>query len=239
MLVDLSFPPLMRGEAAPFGVDPMAQAVSTAALGCDPGLIVHNAGGQTLSAALVLAPEAQLGDAMAMLFAASVGLSDALGALAPPEVAVHFDWPAAILVNQARCGLLRARAATADPEVVPDWLVVGFDLWLTLPGGDEPGKDPLRTALSEEGCLDVEPFRLLEGWSRHTLFWINSWLETGMERLHGEWRGRAASIGEEVDFDLAGARHRGIFVGLDDRGGMLLRQGDRTTMIPLTAILEG
>ncbi|MEM7211977.1 MAG: biotin/lipoate--protein ligase family protein [Pseudomonadota bacterium] len=47
-LVELSFPPLFRGEATPFGVDPFAKAVSTAALGCDPGLIVHNEGGVAL-----------------------------------------------------------------------------------------------------------------------------------------------------------------------------------------------
>ena len=57
-LVDLSFPPLFRGEAAPHGVDPFARAVSTAALGCDPGLIVYNEGGDRLKAALVLAPDA-------------------------------------------------------------------------------------------------------------------------------------------------------------------------------------
>lgn len=235
---DLSFPPLFRGELAPVGMDPLAQAVSTAALGCDAGLIVHNAGGPTLSAALVLAPEVALEDAMAMVFAASLGLSDALGALAPPEVGMHFDWPGGILVNGAHCGTVRAAASAGDRGAVPLWLVVGFDLAVTLPEATEPGADPTVTALHEEGCMDVDPFELLESWSRHTLVWINAWLDEGMRRLHAAWRGKAATLGKEVAVEIGGARHEGLFVGLDERGGMLLRQGEQTRVIPLSAMLD-
>ncbi len=238
MDVELSLPPLFRGEAAPDGVDPFAQAVSIAARGCDPGLIVHSSGGAVLSAALVLAPEAPLEDAMAMVFAATLGFSDALGALAPPEVAVHFEWPGVLRINGARCGGFRAAAASPDREAVPDWLVVGFDLPVTLPDGTEPGDNPEATVLHEEGCGDVDPARLLESWSRHTLVWINTWLDGGMPRLHADWRSRALNIGEAVEFRLAGEEHRGIFAGIDERGGMLLRDGAETRLIPLSAMLE-
>jgi len=238
MHVELSLPPLFRGEAAPNGVDPFAQAVSIAALGCDPGLIVHNSGGTELSAALVLAPDAPLEDAMAMVFAAALGFSDALGALAPPEIAVHFEWPGVLRINGARCGGFRAAAASGDPEEAPDWLVVGFNLPIMLPDGAEPGADPEKTVLHEEGCVDVDPFRLLESWSRHALVWINTWLDDGMTRLHAEWRSRAHGLGEAVDFSLGGENHKGTFVGIDERGGMLLRDGSETRLIPLSAMLE-
>lgn len=234
----LSFPPLFRGELAGAGLDPFAQAVSTAALGCDAGLIVHNAGGPTLSAALVLAPEVPLEEAMAMVFAASLGFSDALGALAPPEVGVHFDWPGGILVNGASCGTFRAAASTSDRDTVPLWLVVGFDLTVTLPDQAEPGLDPTATALHEEGCVDVDPFELLESWSRHTLVRINAWADDGMRRLHADWRARAAKLGKDVALDVNGEHHDGLFVGLDERGGMLLRRGEQTRIIPLSAMLE-
>ena len=234
-LVDISFPPLFRGEAARPGVDPFAQAVSTAALGCDPGLIVHNEGGETMTAALVLAPDAPLEDAMGMVFAASLGFSDALGALAPPEVGVHFDWPATIRINGAKSGRIRAAAATRDPAATPDWLVVGFELAITLPDGAEPGADPEVTALHEEGCAEVDPYRLLESWSKHTLVWINHWLEGGLAKLHADWRARAFAIGEDVTFD----GEAGTFLGLDEKGGMLLRQGDQTRLMSLSTMLEG
>lgn len=234
---DLSFPPLFRGEAAPDGVAPMVKAISAAALGCDPGLIVHNTSGDVLSAALVLAPEAPLEDAMAMVFAASLGFSDALGALAPPEVAVQMDWPGGIRVNGAQCGGLRAAASTTDPEAEPDWLVIALDV--PINGiSDEPGAAPDRTALYEEGCADIDPYRLLESWSRHTLVWINTWLDDGMARLHADWRGRAYRMGEELSFTLHDIVHAGLFVGIDERGGMLLRDGDDTRLIPLSRMLE-
>ena len=234
-LVDLTFPPLFRGEAAPFGVDPFAKAVSTAALGCDPGLIVHNQGGEALQAALVLAPDAPLEEAMAMVFAAGLGFSDALGALAPPEVGVHLQWPGGVRVNGARCGRLRAAAAVKDPEAQPDWLVVGIDIDVSLPEGLEPGADPDRTALHEEGCVEVDPYQLLESWSKHTLVWINYWLDEGMSRLHAEWRGKAHGVGEQTTLADGST---GLFLGLDERGGMLLREGEETRLIPLTSMLE-
>ncbi len=238
MHAELSFPPLFRGEAAAFGVDPFAQAISTASLGCEPGLIVHNSGGDLLSAALVLAPDAPLEDALAMVFAVALGFSDALGALAPPEVAVHLDWPDGIRVNGAPCGRLRAAASTPDPAATPDWLLVGFELQINLPKGMEPGAHADRTALFEEGCTEVDPFRLLESWSRHTLVWINTWLESGMNRLHADWRGRAYQLGEDVQFHAQDITHKGAFVGLDEKGGMLLRKAEETTLFPLSTILE-
>ena len=236
---ELSFPPLFRGESAPFGADPFAKAVASAAMGSDPGLIVHNGGGEQRAAALVLAPEAPLRDAMAMVFAVALGFSDALGALAPPEVGVHMDWPTGLRVNGAKCGRLRVAASTTDPDAEPDWLVVGFELAITLPEGVRPGDDPETTALFEEGCTDVDPFRLVESWSRHTLVWINTWLDDGMPKLHSDWRGRAYNLGDRVEFELQGVEYKGVFMGIDEYGGMLLRRGDDTTLIPLTDALEG
>lgn len=233
-IVDLSFPPLFRGETAPPGVDPFAQAISTAALGCDPGLIVHNEGGDQMIAALVLAPDAPLGDAMAMTFAAALGFSDALGALAPPEVGVHFDWPSAIRINGAKAGRIRAAASTKDQAKTPDWLIVGFELALRLTDGQEPGAEPDQTALFEEGCSEVDPYRLLESWSKHTLVWINEWLDGGNRKLHADWRARAYAMGEEV----TALSETGVFMGLDEACGMLLRQGGETKLIPLTDMLE-
>lgn len=230
-----SFPPLFRGERAPEGLDPFAQAVSTAALGCDAGLIVHRADGETLSAALVLAPEDPLEEAMAMVFAAGIGFSDALGALAPPEVGVHLEWPGGIRVNGARAGRLRAAASGTDPNAIPDWLVVGLEVRMRLPEGRQPGDDPAETALVEEGCAEVDALHLLESWSRHTLVWINTWLDDGMARLHAEWRARAHNLGETMTLAPAGT---GTFVGLDERGGALLRDGSETHLIPLTTMLE-
>lgn len=231
-----SFPPLFSGE--PTGSDPFVTAIERAREGTDAGLVVHRVRPDRLSAAIVLAPEDPLEDAMAMVFAAANGFADAFGALAPSEVAAHFDWPGGIRINGARCGGLRAAASTRDPPAVPDWLVIGLDLPFFAPAGKEPGSTPDSTTLWEEGCSEIEPRRMLESWSRHMLVWINTWLDEGMPRLHANWRGRAFAIGQHVEFDLAGVRHAGEFVGLDERGGMLLKCESGTRLLPLSLMLE-
>ncbi len=226
-----SFPPLLRGEAAPPGMAPFAKAVAEAALGTDPGLIVWDPAAEALRAALVLAPEAPLERAVGIAFAVALGLGDAIGALAPPEVAVHYAWPAGIRINGGACGRLRAAASTDDPRAEPDWLVVGIDLRFLPPGPEEPGLRPDETCLVEEGCGDLAPRLLLESWSRHMLVWINRWLDEGFRPVHEAWRARAWKLGEVLP-------DGGTFTGLDELGGMLVRTGRTTELRPLTSMLE-
>ncbi len=228
------FPPLLRGEAVEGRTDPFAKACALAALGCDGGTIIYNIRADRLAAAIVFAPEVVLEDAMAMLPACGVGFQNALGALAPPEVAVHLTWWGDILVNGASCGRLRAAAADCVAEESPDWLVVGLEVPLIAGDGEVPGAAPDRTSLYEEGCVEVAPDRLLESWARHTLVWINRWSDDGVGPLHSEWRGLAHGIGEDVTVD----GQTGLFVGVDERFGMLLRKGGTTKLLPLSSMLE-
>lgn len=228
-----TFPPLLRGEAVTGRADPFDRARALAALGCDGGTVVHNVQADRLRAAIVFAPEVPLEDAMAMLPVCGVGFQNALGALAPPEVAVHLTWEGGIRVNGAACGGLRAAASTRDPAAVPDWLVIGLDVPVLLTATD-PGDTPGVTSLFDEGCAEVEPVRLLESWARHTLVWINRWSDEGGAPLHAEWQGLVPEVGEEV----ARGDLRGRFLGVDERFGMLVRVDDTTHLIPLSTILE-
>lgn len=224
----LVFPPLFWGE--PCEDDPLDHAERRAILGCDAGLVAYHLGANTLGAAMVFCPEMPLKKAMAMLPLCGIGLQNALGALAPPEVAVHLEWAGGLRLNGARCGGLRVRASHGDPEAAPDWLALGLRLPL-LPEDDAPGLRPDETTLFAEGCADVSPARLTEGWARHTLSWISRWEADGARALHEEWRGLAHGIGEEAE---AG----GHFLGVDEDFGMILRRGSETSLIPLTTLLE-
>ena len=62
----LSLPPLLVGEPVS-GIDPMAHARALATTGCDGGTLVHDIQPDRLRAALIVAPEVPLADAMAML----------------------------------------------------------------------------------------------------------------------------------------------------------------------------
>lgn len=228
----LTFPPLMHGQAVPN--DAVGEATRHATLGCDAGLVTYALGPNLVEAALVFSPEVPLGEAMTMLPLCGVGFQNALGALAPPEVAVHLEWSGGIRVNGAHCGALHAMASHKDPDAIPDWLVVGFSV-LYLPENEDMGVTPDHTALYAEGCADVQPGQLVESWSRHTLHWINRWETDGPRTLAREWRGLAYGVGEAVEVDGTA----GTFVGVDERFGMLLKDESGTTHLkPLTDLLK-
>lgn len=228
-----SFPPLFQGTAVEGHTDPFIKACLEAARGCDSGLVVYNLATDRLLAAVVFSPDVILKEAMVMLPICAVGFQNALGALAPPEVAVHLEWDGGLRVNGASCGKLKVAASETDPEKGLDWLVVGLDLPL-WPEGDNPGEFPDRTTLYAEGCSDVQADALLEAWVKHTLVGINRWSDEGVQPLHTDWRGLAHGIGEEITM---GAR-KGTFLGVDENFGMLLRNEDATHLIPLTELLE-
>lgn len=227
----LTFPPLMWGEDA--GSDALGHAARRATLGCDAGLVSYALGASTLEAAMVFAPEVPLAKAMAMLPLCAVGFQNALGALAPPEVAVHFDWDGALRINGAHCGRFQAKAPVTEPDQAPDWLIIGFTLPL-IPEDDNPGLTPDRTSLFAEGCAEVDPGTLVEAWARHSLNWITRWEEEGTRPLHAEWRGLVHGIGE----DTAQSALAGTFLGVDEDFGMLLRDESTTHLIPLTSLLK-
>jgi len=228
-----SFPPLFKGLAVEAGVDPFDKACAEAARGCDAGLVVHNLSTNWLRAALVFAPDVSLEDAMAMLPLCAVGFQNALGALGPPEVAVHLEWNGGLRLNGGSCGGFKVAASDPDPKAEPHWLVVGLELPL-WPESDNPGEMPNQTALYAEGCGDVDAGELLGSWVKHTLVGINRWSDDGPAALHKEWRGLAHGIGEPIEM----AGHNGTFLGVDERFGMLIRDDDTTHLVPLTHLLD-
>ncbi|MGF1444990.1 MAG: biotin/lipoate--protein ligase family protein [Pikeienuella sp.] len=228
------FPPLLVGEEAAAGQDPFAKAVARAALGTEAGRVVWSSDLQTARAAMVLAPEVALELAVTVAFAHLLGLGDAMGALAPPETAVHFDWPAGLRVNAARCGGIRAAAATQDLAAVPGWLVIGIEVPIKPPAETAPGRAPDRTWLCEEGCGEITAPALIDTWARHTLLWINTWEERGIGPLHEAWRARAWGLGEPL------ADGSGVFMGLDETCGQLIKTATGTELRRLApAILGG
>lgn len=224
------FPPLLTGHPVQGGEDPFERAQAMAALGCDAGAVVYNIQADYLRVAIVFAPEVPLRDAMAMLPLCAVGFQNALGALAPPEVAVHLEWDGVICVNGAKCGVFRVSASGENAEEEPDWLIVGWELAL-MQTSTAPGETPDVTALYDEGCAEVSATQLVESWSRHMLTWLNRWQEDGNAPLHAEWMGLLRGVGEpRVD--------GGVFLGADERFGMLIRDGVNTRLRPLTELLE-
>ncbi len=225
------FPPLFCGLDAD-GADPFALACAQARAVCDAGLVTYDLAHDRLRAGIVFAPEVPLRDAAAMLPLCGVGFQHALGALAPPEVAVHLGWGGEIYLNGGHCGDLKIAAADPDPNAVPAWLVIALSLEL-WPPSEDTGLTPDATALYAEGCGEVDPKTLLEAWVRHTLVELNDWAEDGNARLHRSWLGLAH--GRDRGLTVAG--QQGTFIGLDENLGLLLKSDGESRLIPLTALL--
>lgn len=228
------FPPLWRPESVGRRGSAFDKALSEVLIEPVPGRLVYAEHEAILDAAVVLAPEMPLREAIGAVFAVTLGLADAIGALAPPEVAVHTVWPDRLAVNGAVAAGVRAAASTRDPAEEPDWLVVGITVAMQS-GSDRPGLTAERTALHDEGCVEITAATLTETWSRHMLTRINAYLTDGFAPLKRDWSARCRTLGERV---AVPGRGEGTFLGLDPIGGMLLRRSDTTETIPLTAILD-
>lgn len=230
-MTPLSFPPLFSGTPTQ-GEDPMRFACAQARAGCDAGLVAYDLRADVMRAALVFAPEVALREAAIMLPICGIGFQNALGALAPPETAVHLEWAGGVRLNGGTAGLLRMAASPPAPDQIPDWLVVGLELAI-WPASEETGRTPDVTALLSEGCGDVEAPALVEAWVRHTLVWISRWSEDGARAVHSEWSGLAHGLGQDTALqDL-----KGVFTGVDENFGMILQTDSDTKIIPLTDIL--
>mgnify|MGYP002621014600 FL=1 len=117
-------PPLLTAVAVPANQDVHAKAIALAA-SSEVGTVFYSESADMMNIAVVLGPEVALADAGQMLFAMMIAVGDAIGALAPPEVAVSYQMPGYILLNKGRAGAVRI---TVDPAAgagaVPDWIVV-------------------------------------------------------------------------------------------------------------------
>jgi biotin-(acetyl-CoA carboxylase) ligase len=225
-LPEPTFPPLLTGHPVKHPARAFAEAVKGARAGSlGAGDVVWSRNVNRLDCAIVLEPEVRRERALEMLYVAMVAFGDAFGAVAPPEVAVTYRWPQTILVNGAFVGDTPvAMADDTGADGAPAWLVVGADIALRDDSRKhEPGHDPGKTTLYDEGCGEITRTSLLESFCRHFLAWVHTWEQEGFASTHRIWLGRAHDREREVTIDCAGESLSGTFVGLDECGNLLLR----------------
>lgn len=234
---DPTFPPLLSGHAVKGKAAAFATACERAARGeLGAGDVVWSRNKARVEAAIILEPEVGLETAAQMLPLAMVALGDCLGSLCPPQVGVTFIWPNTVCLNGAPAGELRAAAAPAGDDGVPPWMVVGLDLRHRREAGDpEPGETPDTTWLSEEGGGELTRTEIIESYCRHFLTWMNIWSDDGFRPVHDSWLYRAEQADGEVELTHAGETVSGAFLGLDESGNLLVKQGNGGTRALLLA----
>jgi BirA family transcriptional regulator, biotin operon repressor / biotin---[acetyl-CoA-carboxylase] ligase len=233
-----TFPPPFRPTAVAAAHDAFAAACAAAGSGAPDGALFWNRRLDRCDCAIALTPDEPLARSAQVAYIALLGLADALGALGPPMTALTFVWPDRLKVNGGLVGGIRFAAGKSGTAKVPAWLAVGVDVAVQgNPADPNPGRDPDRTSLHEEGFADVDAWRLHESFSRHFLTWINRWQDDGFAPVRAAWLSRAAPAGSAVALPLPGKPVAGIFAGLDDRGNLLLGKGANQRTVDWIAAL--
>jgi len=126
--------------------------------------------------AVVLEPTDPLAKGRRVFYAGMAALADAIAAAAPPDTAIHIEWPDALYVNWALVGGGRlAWPAQTDAGDVPEWLVFGATIRTASNTGVDPGLTPDLTALDEEGFAEITSNNIIEGFARNLMLLLNDW----------------------------------------------------------------
>ncbi|PTW60847.1 biotin-(acetyl-CoA carboxylase) ligase [Breoghania corrubedonensis] len=230
-------PPLMSGHKVASSQVPFAEACRGAQAGrFGAGDLVWSDDPARLDVALVLEPEVAPSRAREMLLVAMVAAGDAIGALVPPEVALTWDWPASLFANDGGIGGAGLRLCESlDADGAPDWMVIGLTVALRpAPRAGEPGLDPDRTTLYDEGCGEIATSDLIAAFARHLMTWIDTWQQDGLARVGEAWLFRMRTRDQgEVTVAHEGAALRGRVRGLDEHGRLLLECADDTIALEI------
>ena len=177
--------------------------------------------------AVVLEPEEPLRTARRAFYAGMAALADALTALAPPEKPMDIVWPDMLRIDVGLVGGGRlAWPLRAKEEEVAPWLVFGAAI-RTVSLADEPGLNPLSTALEQEGFSDAAGSQLVESFARHFMAINDAWQEFGFSAVAKSYLPRLRV-------------ESGVRREIDENGDLLSRRTgkERAERRPLVAALK-
>lgn len=230
-----TFPPLLSGYGLAVGRDPFENACVKAKKGeAGAGDLFWSEITECLRFALVLEPDVSRARCGEMVYTAMVAFGDAAGALIPPEVAISYQWPNVIQMNDGQIGSVDLSVGGDDDEE-PAWMVVGLDVRLAPNFADmNPGENYHVTTFWDEGCGDITRTDLLESVARHLVNAIHTWSEDGFKPIHEQWLGR---LNKDARLSRELASQDTKFVGLDEVGnGLLSVQGTTTSRSVIDAL---
>lgn len=173
---------------------------------------------------LLLRPRCRIDAAAQLTFLAAVAVAAAVAAVLPKDREVSCKWPNDVLVNGLKtAGILLE--AFADNEEVAVIVGVGVNV-----AHHPPAEEVLypATSLGREGATGLTPRSVLSGICAALLPRYREWQREGFATLRAQWLERAHGLGEGVVVHLDKERIVGTFLGLDERGALLVQQGTAT-----------
>ncbi len=240
-LAEPTFPPLLNARVVVKGDSPNDLAIAGAQrgeLGAGDTLWLQDT--HQVELAIVLEPDDPLTRSAQMLPLAVAAAGDSLAALTPPQVGVHFRWPATLLLNGAAAGRCELTIpASCQPAETPAWMVLSFSLRFAFGEVAEPGTMPGITSLVEEGGEELTTIDVLDSYSRHFLSLLDAWSNDGFGDAVKNWSARAEGIDETIELQHPAGAVTARVLGLDEDGNLLVRHDDgRTSALALLECLD-
>ncbi|MDG1466325.1 MAG: biotin/lipoate--protein ligase family protein [Alphaproteobacteria bacterium] len=228
-------PPILTPIPVVNGIDVFAKAIAVAGKS-ETGTVLYSENPEYVEVAIILSPEIPKIKCNQMLYIMMVASGDAIGALAPPEVAVTYAFPGFIFLNRGEAGLVKVEIApTNDDQSIPDWMVVG--LKLRLNNNIEINENEINadvTSLADEGGGYVSRTRAIESLSRHFLAWVSQWEDEGFKPVTEVWNKRR----EETKVVTLKSGQEVSWVGLDENGLAIVKSNAQEVFLSPIDIIE-
>jgi len=228
-------PPILTPIPVVKDVDVFAKAIAVAGKS-ETGTVLYSENPEYVEVAIILSPEVPKIKCNQMLYILMVAAGDAIGALAPPEVAVTYSFPGFIFLNRGEAGFVKIEVApSTDDKSIPDWMVVG--LKLRLNNNIEISEHEINadiTSLADEGGGYVSRTRAIESLSRHFLAWVSQWEDDGFKPVAEAWNKRR----EESKVITIKGNQEVSWVGLDENGLAIVKLNEKELFLSPTDVLK-
>jgi biotin-(acetyl-CoA carboxylase) ligase len=243
MIENADLSPLYKLVVIAADEDPLSRALELATSGADPATVICADRADLLECAIILHPDMPTTEARLVIYAAMLGLGDALGSVVPAGIDVTFRWPNLIEANIGRVAhiTLSLPPSTSENEV-PAWMIlritVAIDSSPNALEGERSKGLGFETSLAGEGAVEVTAVALLESFSRHFLTWISRWQDDGFNPLRTMWLHRTIDLQKPIDLEIDGIKNSGTFAGIAEDGDLILQTPETTRQISLGDVLN-
>lgn len=244
MIKSAKLPPIYTFVPIDGTEDPVARALAMAADGADPATIICADRPDRLDCAIILHPDMPAAESRLVIYAAMLGLGDALGNVVPAGIDVTYQWPNTIEANIGTVARLTLSLAPSVPEdEIAPWMVLGVVVAIDEdPVHHEEGDDrghEFETSLAGEGAVEVTTVNLIESFSRHFLTWISRWQDDGFEPLRLMWIRHTTNHKKPIRITMGKIDSSGTFEDLAPDGALILQTPETTHHISLADVLSG
>ncbi len=173
--------------------------------------------GTSLLLSVLLRPTVPLDRLSTLPLAAAVAVAEAIDGVMGEGPSVRLKWPNDLWLDEQKVGgiLLVARSAAHGlPRAI-----LGVGVNVNVDPQDLP---PAATSLSASTGMSVDREVLLNAVLHHLDAAYGAWQVDAGASATAAWTRRAALVGEAVTVEVSGRQRRGVMLGIDDDGALLL-----------------